>query len=159
MENCNSFWKKSPIFSQQPPSRSYQAPILENLVGGSILQQKRGANYVKSHSLLWNHPTEPWYNMLETLEIQRENRWYEIVSKTHSTCPTWRLSGASQWGSQISSCPSPSVGFELRIFQIFVLPVIPLGQPPRMKKKDNKKNNTWKIRTLLWFTWLEPISA
>ena len=100
-----------------------------------------GAHYVNQHSFLWNHPTEPWYNMLETLEIQRENRWYEIVSKTHSTCLTWRLSGASQWGSQISSCPSPSVGFKLRIFQIFVLPVIPLGQPPRMKKKDNKKNN------------------
>ena len=37
-----------------------------------------------------------------------------------------------------------------------VLPVIPSGQPPHMK---NKKNNIWKIKNLLWFTWLEPISG
>ena len=39
------------------------------------------------------------------------------------------------------SCPSPPVGFELRIFQVCVLPVILLDQPPHMKNKKNKKKH------------------
>ena len=56
------------------------------------------------------------------------------------------------------SCPSPPVGFELRIFQVCVLPVILLDQPPHMKNKKTRKIYE-KIRTFLWFTYLEPISG
>ena len=84
--------------------------------------------------------------MLKTLEIQSKNWGYETVSKTQSTCPTWRLLGAS-CESQSRSCPSPSVGFELRIFQVCVLPVIPLCQPAHMK--NNKKKQYIKNRNLI----------
>ena len=57
--------------------------------------------------------------------------------------------------SQSSPLSSPSLGFELRTFQFCVLCAIPLCQPPHMK---NKKNNIWKLRILLRFTQLEPIS-
>ena len=52
--------------------------------------------------------------------------------------------------------PSPSLGFELRTFQFCVLCAIPLCQPSHMK---HKKNNIWKLRILLWFTQLQPISG
>ena len=39
---------------------------------------------IKKHSLQWTRPTDPWCNMLETLEMQRKYRWLEIVSGTHS---------------------------------------------------------------------------
>ena len=58
-------------------------------------------------------------------------------------------------GSQNPSQPSPSVGFELRTLKFCVLRVMPLCQAPHIK---NKKSNIRKIRILLWFTWLEPIS-
>ena len=52
-----------------------------------------------------------------------------------------------------------SVGFELRTVQFCVLCAIPLCQPSHIKNKNNKKNNTWKIKILLWFIPLEPISG
>ena len=62
--------------------------------------------------------------------------------------------GLHEVGSQSPPLPIPSVGFELRTFQFCVLCATPLCQPPHMK---NKKNNIWKLRTLLWFTQLEPV--
>ena len=59
-------------------------------------------------------------------------------------------------GSQSPAWATPSVGFEPRTFQFCVLSAIPPSQPPNMK---NKKNNIQKIRILLWFTQLEPISG
>ena len=69
--------------------------------------------------------------------------------------PEGCLEPHNEVGSQSPSQPSPLVVFEMRTFQFCVLCAIPLCQPPHMK---NKKNNIRKIRSLLWFTQLKPIS-
>ena len=38
----------------------------------------------KQHSLLWTCSTDLWCNMLQTLEIPRKYRWWEIISWMHS---------------------------------------------------------------------------
>ena len=48
-----------------------------------------------------------------------------------------------------------SMEFKLRTCQFCVLHAFPLCQRPHMK---NKKNNTQKTSTFLWFTRLKPIS-
>ena len=54
-------------------------------------------------------------------------------------------------------CQEPhNEGYNEAHIEIYVLPVIPLGQPPHM---ENKRNNIWKLRILLRFTLLELISG
>ena len=73
--------------------------------------------------------------------------------------PEGYLEPHNEVGSQSPSQPSPSVRFELKTFQFCVLCGIPIGQPPHIKSKKNKKNNISKIRILLSFTQLEPING
>ena len=50
-------------------------------------QQKNTKNEyqnIKQYSLLWTHSTNPWCDMLQTLDIRREYNWSEMVSGTHS---------------------------------------------------------------------------
>ena len=103
-------WKKSPPFYQQLCLNvevlsyspfwelgwrfNWSPPTAER---GRVVGWCTLFNY---HSLLWNHPTELWSNMLETLEIQRNSRGHEIVNETHSTCPAWMFLGSDNEGLQ-----------------------------------------------------------
>ena len=59
-------WKKSPLLSQQPPSKSWglvKPPLFENVVGGSnpSCRKRSGAHYDSSRNSLYIHLSNYWW--------------------------------------------------------------------------------------------------
>ena len=113
---------------------------------------------IKYHSLLWNHPTEPWCKMLETLKIQRKNivcrncQWNKFYMSNLKVTKGLIMT----WGPKVH--PSLVYRWDSK-WQTFnsVRYVLSQCQPPHMKKRKIRKIVNERI--LLWFTPPESISG